>query len=311
MNESKQFQRISANEYHPPAYTFEEDQTFQKAPTKDEKLNRLKQIAAKYELAGGAVAKLRQLESYDIVVIADDSSSMMNPAHDVSKDDPFAKIPTRWEELRERITEIVDIATCLDPDGIDIYFLNGKTAENVMNPEIVKSLFAITPHGYTPLSKVYRQVLDDKVRGGERPVLIIVATDGEPNKEGKNGAWSSDLDGFKNLLMTRDGLRSEKCPTCIMACTDSDYEIGWMNELDDKVPNIDVIDDYQAERQEVLGCQGQSFHFSKGDYIVKTLVGPIDPIYDTLDEKKLNKWQLAEYLGQPAPPPDTCPCVLL
>jgi len=283
---------------------------YQTTQTVESKMNRLRKIAEKYELAGGAVAKLRQLEKYDIVVIADDSSSMQNPAHDINKNDPFANIPSRWEELRERIIQMAEIATCLDPDGIDIYFLNGAPAMNVTSVEYIKTLFAISPQGYTPLSACYKKVLDEKVRGGERPCIIIVATDGEPNKQLPNGSWVSDLTGFRDLLMRRDGLQSTRCPTTIMACTDSEHEIGWLNELDDSVPNIDVVDDYQAEKEEILEKQGRGFHFSMGDYIVKTLIGPIDPVYDTLDEKKLNKLQIAEYLGED-PPPESCPCVIL
>jgi len=303
MDEAK-FTPVSNYEYQPPPFV----------PTTnaaEDKMSRLKAIAAKYELAGGAVAKLRGLEKYDIIVMADDSSSMMNPAHDIPKNDPFAKAKTRWEELCERITNIIEIATCLDADGIDLYFLNREPAFNVTDPEYAKSLFVIPPNGYTPLSKTYQRILNEKVRGGERPCLIILATDGEPNRQLQNGTWVKDMKGFRSLLTNRDGINPERCPTTIMACTDSEHEIGWLNQLDDTVPSVDVIDDYQAEREEVLARQGRNFHFTQGDYIVKTLIGPIDKIYDELDEKRLNKWQLAEYLGEEIPPPDTCCCQIL
>jgi len=54
-------------------------------PTPEEQLEKLKAVAAKYELAGGAIAKLRKLSSYDIVVVADDSGSMRAPAHEVPR----------------------------------------------------------------------------------------------------------------------------------------------------------------------------------------------------------------------------------
>lgn len=300
--------------YQPPAYApnAPNDVPLMYAQVNDPatKMQRLKEVATKYELAGGAIAKLRRLERYDIVVIADDSSSMMNPAHEVSAADPFATPKTRWTELCERIVHIIEIATCLDPDGIDIYFLNGEPAMNVTDPNFAKTLFAVQPSGYTPMTACYKRVLNEKVRGGERPVLIIVATDGEPNRQKKNGTWVKDLDGFRKLLMTRDGENPERCPTTIMACTDSEHEMGWLNNLDDDVPNLDVVDDFQAERGEVLAKQGRGFPFSMGDYMVKTMIGPIDPLYDELDEKKLNKRQLAEYLGEPIPESNDC-CIIL
>ena len=93
------------------------------------------------------MAKLRKLAGYDIVVIVDDSSSMKNPAHEAPPDDPFAVIPSRWDELKGRVRMIVEVATCLDRDGIDIYFLNGQCFKNVCDPEFADTLFFQTPDG--------------------------------------------------------------------------------------------------------------------------------------------------------------------
>jgi hypothetical protein len=273
----------------PPAY-----EQNRRHKNKDDMLERLQEVAAKYELAGGAIVKLRKLESFDIVVIADDSSSMLQPAHDIPPEQPFLSVPSRWEELKSRVMQIVEIATCLDQDGIDIYFLNREAHYNVGQPEDARRLFDQSPNGYTPLTKAYKRVLNEKLNDPEKNVLIIVATDGEPNKK-VNGTWQKDATGFYNLLKNRP--EPSRCPTAIMACTDSEHEIGWLNRMDDTIPCIDVVDDYNAEKNEVISCQGRSFPFSHGDFVVKTLLGPIDPVYDNLDEKKLNRRQKAEYMG--------------
>jgi hypothetical protein len=41
--------------------------------------------------------------------------------------------------------------------------------------------------------------------------------------------------------------------------------------------NLDVIDDYRSERAEIQRVRGANFPFSFGDYIVKALLGSIDP----------------------------------
>jgi hypothetical protein len=276
-----------------------------KQPNKEQLLRRLQNVATKYELAGGAIVKLRKLEAFDIVVICDDSSSMNNPAHDIPADQPFLKVESRWEELKSRVMQIVEIATCLDQDGIDVYFLNQEPVYNVSDPEVCRLLFDTKPSGYTPLSQTYQRVLREKLTDPEKNVLIIVATDGEPNKKDRHGTWRKDTHGFYDLLKNRT--QPSRSPTAIMACTDSDAEIGWMNMMDETVPCIDVIDDYHAERREVLDCQGRSFPFSLGDYVVKTLLGPIDPVYDNLDEKKLTLKAKAEYMGLP-PPQEVAEC---
>ena len=48
--------------------------------------------------------------------------------------------------------------------------------------------------------------------------------------------------------------------------------------------NLDVIDDYRSERDEVRKAKGSSFSFTFGDYVVKSLIGSIDPELDNLDE---------------------------
>jgi hypothetical protein len=58
----------------------------------------------------------------------------------------------------------------------------------------------------------------------------------------------------------------------------------YLNEIDRIVPSVDVNDDYLSEKKEVQAAQGANYAFSFGDYVVKTLLGPIDPAFDNLDE---------------------------
>lgn len=60
-----------------------------------------------------------------------------------------------------------------------------------------------------------------------------------------------------------------------------------MNEIDADVPRVDCVDDYTSEKQDVLDVQGNAFPFSYGDYIIKALLGAVDPAFDNLDEKNL------------------------
>ena len=46
------------------------------------------------------------------------------------------------------------------------------------------------------------------------------------------------------------------------------------------------MDDYRSERSETLNAQGPQFSFSFGDYVVKSLIGSIDPNIDNIDEAK-------------------------
>jgi hypothetical protein len=69
-----------------------------------------------------------------------------------------------------------------------------------------------------------------------------------------------------------------------VACTDDEGAISYLSRVDRDVPRIDVSDDFVSERREILAAQGAGFHFTFGDYVVKSLLGSIDPSFDRLDE---------------------------
>jgi len=69
----------------------------------------------------------------------------------------------------------------------------------------------------------------------------------------------------------------------IMACTDSEREIAWMNQFDQDFAAVDVTDDFESEKQEILS-KGHFKSFSRADWIMKALLGAIDSQFDSLDE---------------------------
>ena len=48
-------------------------------------------------------------------------------------------------------------------------------------------------------------------------------------------------------------------------CIDDDDCIGYLNDWDKKLPNLDVVDDYRNEKKEIQARQGKQFPFSFGD----------------------------------------------
>ncbi len=61
--------------------------------------------------------------------------------------------------------------------------------------------------------------------------------------------------------------------------------MDYLNNWDRNIPNLDVVDDYRSERVEIRKVKGQRYPFSFGDYVVKSLIGSIDPELDKLDER--------------------------
>ncbi|CAF3527254.1 unnamed protein product [Rotaria socialis] len=249
----------------------------------DEELNaKFQQFIRRYEINNAFAEKLRSLKGYEIVFICDDSASMNTELSDVSG--PYDTAPTRWDELKRTVSIVVDLASTLDPDGVDVYFLNREPIYHVRSSDELEIMFALPPEGATPVVRVFRQILrDKKAQIQERNLLILLATDGAPT------------DDYGNLKVQelRQFLLSERKPTkripvTIIACTDDKEAMSYLNDWDTTIPNLDVVDDYKNEKQEILKCQGKSFPFSYGDYVVKILMGGVDSWFDELDEKKVS-----------------------
>src|SRR5688572_8125033 len=86
---------------------------------REEKLKRLQEICNKLKISNFFANKLRQLEDFEIVLIADDSTSMntickpgVDNMNKQNKNDNNIWVvnKTRWSELKETTNKIVEIA---------------------------------------------------------------------------------------------------------------------------------------------------------------------------------------------------------
>ena len=88
---------------------------------------------------------------------------------------------------------------------------------------------------------------------------------------------------FKNALENRRPL--DKIFVTIVACTDDEYSLKYLNNWDVNIPNLDVVDDYDSERREIYSAGRLKYGFTFGDYVAKILLGSFVKEIDSLDEK--------------------------
>ncbi len=240
--------------------------------------DKLKDFFRMYEISPLFQEDIHCVKNYDIIIICDDSSSMTEPSTYLSLKTNKMVTKTRWEELQETVEIISELCVLLDDDGIDIWFLNkNDPIKNITSKEKIMELFDRKPCGRTPLTRVTQRVMAEP---SNKPKLILIATDGEPNQE--DGYCDSNL--FISLLKHRDVDRNR---ISILACTTSDSQMEWLDRVDKEAKHVDVIDDYLSERKQIIAIQGNDFSYSHGDHILKMLLGPILQKYDDLDEKKI------------------------
>lgn len=128
-------------------------------------------------------ADLNILREVDIVIVVDDSASML----------PY------WEDTRNALSIVAEQAAKYDPDGIDVCFLNNKVVgRNLKENREVMSIFGrVQPRGQTPLgatlqtilssyiSKLkakqsFRKIFNFGISEAMKPLNILILTDGEP-----------------------------------------------------------------------------------------------------------------------------------
>lgn len=234
--------------------------------------SQLQNVIAMYEIKNYDANELAKIEGVDIVFLCDDSGSMRSRVQTTGK--------TRWDELRETCATVIEIATVFDQDGVDVYFLNRPPIKNCLSRDPrLQQCFAHPPSGYTPLSQALHTIMmENAVAGKTKKLLIMIATDGCPTDNEGN----VDMNGFRSVVQRSTGCVSRMVCIQFLACSDNDDDVAWLNRMDKEIKNVDVTDDYESEKQEVLRT-GRFHQFSKGDYVVKALLGGIDPSYDARD----------------------------
>ena len=227
-------------------------------------------ILEKYDITGIFAQKLNQLQGFKMVCICDDSTSMREVLN---------KGQTKWDELRQSIEIVLDVATAFNVD-CDVLFLNRPGFRNVKHISQLNEQFTNPPSGLTPLARCFQLALENnKNELSERKLLILIFTDGSPTSQ-----HPEPIKEFKNVLQYRNPI--DRIFVTIIACTDDDYALNYLNNWDKNIKNLDIVDDYESERKEIYAAKKVKSSFTYGDYIAKILLGSHVSEIDKLDEKK-------------------------
>ena len=196
----------------------------------------MQNILQQYDITGIFAQKLNQLNGFKIVCICDDSTSMR---------EVLGKGQTKWDELKQSIAAVLDIAAFYNVD-CDVLFLNRPGFRNVRNVMQLNEQFSIPPLGNTPLTKCFQLAVEsNRNELSERKLLILIFTDGSPTSESRD-----PIREFKNSLQYRNPI--DRIFVTIIACTDDDYALNYMNDWDNVIKNLDLIDDYECEKKRNL-----------------------------------------------------------
>jgi hypothetical protein len=186
---------------------------------------------------------------------------------------------TRWNEVIENLKLLIDFISVFTNEGVDVHFLHGPSIENVHTSAQLITFMQqhnVGPGGGTPLTEKMVEIFTSHKYTSGKQINTYIFTDGVPD---------GGPEAFCNLVKKRK--HAKLYPITIVACTDDDDAVGWMNNLDKVADYLDVVDDYASEMVEVKKAQihNTDFGISIGTYILKILFGSFVEFYDLLDEK--------------------------
>jgi len=240
----------------------------------EDRISRLQGVLDSYEITIGQADELTILRDYQIVVLADDSESMLKSAQPPGARSLVDVGTSRWQELSQVCSQLVELACCLGEHGVDIHFLHRDPLLGVASARDQRfaESFARNPDGKnTPLVEKLQHIASSA--SNERKILLILMTDGEP--DGGRDAFTAAV----SRIVARGNIKIQ-----IMMCTPDVRELGWLNNLDRSSVSVDVTDDFYVEKAEALRTGRMSF--SRGDWLLKAMLGPVSARFDAMDEQK-------------------------
>jgi len=242
-------------------------------------------IFNKYEVPMGLMNKLMMLSEFEsLEFLIDDSGSMSLETDCLNAN---GKIQTRWREAQMRLKEMVEIIAYVPFQKIDICFLNRRDRKtltrNGRDPKSflvdayrqIDQLFdARGPQGTTPF---FEKVQESFAMGYGKNIARYFFGDGLPN--GGNHA----IKKISQVICNRSNPAGN--PYTFLSCTNEDHQVEWMKDVEEVAPYCAEIDDFGDESDEVMRDQGEALPFSRGFYLVCSIVAAQNPNdLDAMDE---------------------------
>jgi hypothetical protein len=232
-----------------------------------------------------------RLALYDVVIYIDDSGSMS-----------FEENGERIKDLQLILQRVAFAATLFDDDGIELRFMNDDEVpmnmlSGIRSEQQVEQLLrnkrykGLTPFGTKLREKVIDPIFIQRLRSGtlQKPLLVIGITDGQPAGEAPNtlmdvvryavdaAAYPPPPQGYGRGAISFQFAQvgNDQKATEFLAKLDNDPSIG---------DEVDCTSNYENESAEMAKAQ-PPVDLTPDLWILKLILGAIDPSYDTKDEK--------------------------
>jgi hypothetical protein len=237
--------------------------------------------------------EIEKVYYFKVICVIDNSFSMNTRIKQRHSESPN----TRWDELKMNVSMLCKLTSGIGC-AVSFNFINPVMIDGVMRDQVdnvtdisqLRDFLNNGPHGVTPMCRSLLNIEKD-VRATSTPTFIIIMTDGEPSDScplsGNLSVYGGA--GFKRCVQRIVSCRDHVYVN-ILACTDNEKEIEFMNGIDsDKTTTKFVRQTFLPEKEIGYKCpityilpKGHTPaipYFRKNGHLVGSHVDVIDDFY--------------------------------
>ena len=235
---------------------------------KNLRINNLQNLINSYNIHKIYSDNLIELKNYDVVLLVDDSTTM-NIKLNKSRN-------TRWDEFKIFSKMICDITNI--NNKLDIFFLNRDPIFSVKNYEKLEKQLNDKPYGRSPFKNTVKQIFT-KYKHNDKPILLVIATNSIPTDNNGN----KNLNNFIKLIKNRNS----KFKISIISCSDNGRDNSILCSYDN-INDVKILKNYIVEKKNITNKRGDTFNYSLGDHILRSLLLPICNNKEFQKENRMN-----------------------
>ncbi|KAF3931935.1 hypothetical protein ABW20_dc0101229 [Dactylellina cionopaga] len=237
------------------------------------------QLTAAWRVPKEVAVDLVKLALFDIIIYIDDSGSMA-----------FEENGERIKDLKAILAKVAYASSLFDQDGISLRFMNSDFQQNHIKTEmqVTQAVDQISFKGLTPLgTSLKAKVLEPLVlqparnRQLQKPVLVIVITDGQPAGEPPNSVEDAISYASNELGRTQYGSGAISFQFAQVGNDLGAREFLGKLDKNPKIGHlIDCTSNYEVEADEMSRAQ-PPVNLTPELWMTKLLLGAIDASVNT------------------------------
>lgn len=254
----------------------------------------------KYHMSIGIAHQLEELVNYRLEFMLDDHKDASPQEFEFLK----KEICKRVELLRHVPNAGITIRSFSEYKNPRIFHIEDENQSEQIFFNIRNDLVQQAQSKHTDsFQEVYQTAVGDAAQSGIKTILYVFSA--RDLTQAKNPNTSLVKGIAKNLTKTVVNRPAHLVPTAFYPCSKNRTSNQILNTLDTVAKRAGVISPFPEEFAQITQQQSKRFPFNEGFHIQASLLSPVSPFWDEIDEGRLfSKTELENHLGITIKPAD-------